>query len=319
MARARKTRLHRAECQPEQREFFEQYELEQQYKFQPPRRHDQEFQQPADNHNPIQRFEILKSTPVGLIFPQNVQYQLRRLDPESSFVEQPNTTSDFVSNDLKWWKQKYLLPPTVKIFASRLGSTTNQQTTEISHQGTLSRQNRKSKISEFEKCQPPATDPYPFAVIKYPGWQGVTQFTIDLTLYHMTELMHYDPATVSEPATHLRTCWRIKRLGFSRQYIISPVPSSSSTPILKWRSSKTILDIPELQDGYPKANGNLKLEDADANLIAVYKQRRDWDVLGSITVFTDRLRDGATVELVFASCLGIVTYERIGWQNGFGY
>lgn len=135
----------------------------------------------------------------------------------------------------------------------------------------------------------------------------------------MAELMYYDPSTVPEPATDLRSRWTIKRLGFSRQYTVSPVPSSSSTAILKWRSSKTILDIPELQDGYPKANGNLKLEDADANLIAVYKQRRDWDVLGTITIFTDRLRDGATAQLVFASCLGIVTYERIGWQNSFGH
>lgn len=253
---------------------------------------------------------------MGIVFPQNVQYQLRRLHVESSPLEPPNLTSDFVSNDLKWWKQKYLLPPTIKIFASRLDSTANPQaTSEI----TASSQNGKSKISKFQRHYPPATDRYPFAIIKYPGWQGVTQFTIDLTLYHMTELMYYDPSTFPEPATDLRSRWTIKRLGFSRQYTVSPVPSNSSTAVLKWRSSKTILDIPELQDGYPKANGNLKLEDSDANLIAVYKQRRDWDVLGSITIFSDRLREGVTAELVFASCLGIVTYERIGWQNGFGY
>lgn len=93
---------------------------------------------------------------------------------------------------------------------------------------------------------------------------------------------------------------------------------SPETEIYKWRGNKKILDIPEMDDGFPKCNGNLKLEDGDAKLIAVYKQRRDSDVLGGLTVFTENLNENVPIEVVVSSCLAVVMYERLGWQNMFG-
>lgn len=93
---------------------------------------------------------------------------------------------------------------------------------------------------------------------------------------------------------------------------------SSTTGVYRWRGSKKILDIPEMDDGFPKCNGNLKLEDPDAKLVAVYKQRRDHDVLGGLTVFTENLKADVPIEAVVSSCLAIVMYERVAWQNMFG-
>jgi len=79
--------------------------------------------------------------------------------------------------------------------------------------------------------------------------------------------------------------------------------------------------IPAVDDGHPCASGNLVLSDPRSRLVAVYKQRRDYDVLGALTVFPDALHGAGppvSIEAVVASCLAVVMYERVGWQNLLG-
>jgi len=225
---------------------------------------------------------------------------------------------------MKWWKEKYMLPPSFEIFPSTPDAEahlqpTQQQSCEItglppspSHD-TINKSRKSKKNGAATQSKP-----WPLAQIKYPGWQGLSQMTIAMTLYHLSQLACYEH-TLHSPHD-IRSRWTIARQGWARTYDLTCVPSTPQVPHLQWRGSKKILDLPELEDGHPHANGNLKLEDAsnDNKLVAVYKQRRDLHVLGSLTVFSDNLKDTVPVEVVVASCLAIVMYERIGWQNMFG-
>lgn len=139
--------------------------------------------------------------------------------------------------------------------------------------------------------------------------------TIDLTIYEVSKWMVYDHE-LHAPAD-IRSRWTIMRVDYRREYIMGRI-KSPELGIYRWRGNKKILDIPEMDDGFPKCNGNLKLEDSDAKLVAVYKQRRDSNVLGGLTVFTENLKEKLPIEVVVSSCLAIVMYERIGWQNMFG-
>jgi hypothetical protein len=291
MAWTRKTSHNRTVAEPEQRELLQQHK-----------------------HN-IRRFEILKSTPLGLVVPQNLQLELRDVDAGLSLTGHSSylpsgTTPTYVTSDMKWWKVKYILPPTFEIYSSHPESKHNSTAPASEITGLIQSPSHDSYHSEE-----PGSKPWPLAQIKYPGWQGVTQMTIDMTIYEASKWMVYDHE-LHAPAD-VRSRWTIMRVDYRREYIMGRV-KSPEIGIYRWRGNKKILDIPEMDDGFPKCNGNLKLEDDDARLVAVYKQRRDSTVLGGLTVFTENLKEKLPIEAVVSSCLAIVMYERLGWQNMFG-
>lgn len=290
MAWTRKTDHDRAVAKPEQRELLQQHQ-----------------------HN-IRRFEIIKSSPVGLVFPQNLQLELKDVDAGISLTGHSSllpsgTAPTYVTSDMKWYKVKCMLPPSFEVFPSRpkvqTGST--PPTGEVTGLPSPSHQPNYKDASESKS--------WPLAKIKFPGWQGLTSMTIKMTIYEVSKWMVYDHQL--HAPSDIRSQWTILRVDYRREYIMGRV-GPSDTGIYRWRGSKKILDIPEMDDGFPKCNGNLKLEDKDARLVAVYKQRRDSDVLGGLTVFTENLKDDVPIEVVVSSCLAIVLYERVAWQNMFG-
>lgn len=295
MAWARKTDHDRAVSEPEQRELL-QYR---QYR--------------------IRRFEILKSTPVGLVFPQNLQLELRDVDAGVSLTGHSShlpsgTAPTYVTSDMKWYKVKCMLPPSFEVYpshphpSSQSKSSSTPPTREITGMIPSPSHDSYSQEGSESKC-------WPLAKIKFPGWQGVTSMTIQMTIHETSKWMVYDPEL--HAPSDIRSKWTIFRVDYAREYIMSRV-GSSTTGVYRWRGSKKILDIPEMDDGFPKCNGNLKLEDPDAKLVAVYKQRRDHDVLGGLTIFTENLKADVPIEAVVSSCLAIVMYERVAWQNMFG-
>ncbi|KIW20279.1 hypothetical protein PV08_00854 [Exophiala spinifera] len=255
----------------------------------------------------IRRFEILKSTTLGLVFPQNLRLEVVEVDPDTREQEQEHDTARpcFTTSNMKWWKNKLMLPPSFDIFPSP-------------QQGTW----HESESSGQVQGQESAEKPYPLAHIEYPGWQGVTQMTINLTLYNITREMHYehnhDPA---EP----RSLWTVSRLGSKREYVIKCTTDRELNGY-KWHSmsSSELTSIPALDDGHSWAHGNLVLSGPDDRLVAAYRQRRDYRVLGSLTIFTDTLhhdigtRPVLTIDAITASCLSIILYERVAWQNLLG-
>lgn len=179
-----------------------------------------------------------------------------------------------------------------------------------------------NEVSGLVQDQGSAEKPYPLAHIDYPGWQGLTQMTINMTLYNITREMHYehniDPG---EP----RSRWTVSRLETKREYIMKCTTDSTLDGFI-WHSltPSELTSIPALDDGHPWAHGNIVLSGPDDSLIAAYKQRRDYRTLGSLVIFTDILQHDdttkpiLTIEAITASCLSIILYERVGWQNLLG-
>ena len=292
MARTRKTDDDGTLAEPEQRELFQYHQ-----------------------HN-IRRFEILKSTPVGLLFPQNLQLELRDVDAGIPITGHPSYLSSgtapvFVTSDMKWWKVKYMLPPSFKMFPHHPEFKAKSVYPSSEIVGIPLSPPHDSYHRDMNPSKP-----WPMAEIKYSGWQGITQMNVGLTVYEVQKWMTYD----NELQTPADICsrWTISRNGYSREYTLTGIPSTPGTEGYKWRGNKKILNIAEMNDGFRKCNGNLKLEDKDARLVAVYKQRRDSDVLGSLTIFTDNMKEKVPLEVIVSSCLAIVIYERIGFQNMFG-
>src|SRR6201996_814123 len=124
MAGTRSANHQRTVSEPEQREFFPVK----------PKQLQHEQQRSPFEHNsdgtaegldgPIRRFEILKSTPLGLVFPQNVYFSVVDLDAgiaQTGYsIDLPTSSSTgkpvFTTSQLKWWKQKMMLPPAFKVF-----------------------------------------------------------------------------------------------------------------------------------------------------------------------------------------------------------
>lgn len=339
MARPCPPRACRTLSEPEQRELVS---LEQQQSQQ--QRRAFEHDQPDGHHHApgIRRFEILKSTALGLAFPQNLQLSVVDVDPgivntghlHDLSISSPGRPA-FVTTEMKWWKEKYMLPPSFQLLPASPSTHRPhvvQQASEITglapsppHESLglgLGATKPRSKSGSHHTTAPNLQEPYPLAKIKYPGWQGVWTMTVSLTLYNITPDMHYLPTPPRQfPGSSdldIRSHWTISRLGWKREYVMTS--PSSAEGRYRWRSSSKVLSIPAVDDGHPAAHGNLKLEDPDARLVAVYKQRRDWEVLGALTVFMDHVggEGKVSVEAVVASCLAIVMYERLGWQNLWG-
>ncbi|ETI22645.1 hypothetical protein G647_06721 [Cladophialophora carrionii CBS 160.54] len=366
MARPRTPHRRRTVSESEQREFVDVQQEHQQQQHDEQRHFDlSSSTQGLDG--PIRRFQILKSTPVGLVCPQNIRFSV--VDADAGIAQTghifdlstPATEPIYVTNDLKWWKQRYFLPPSFEVFpgnAHKHGSRSQrtasrrvaQEGSEISglppsppHDSLTfpdSRSRAHSTTGQTEKA-------YPVAEIKYRGWQGLTGMSVALTVYNITPEMHYhnhySHALADDPDStpDIRSRYLISRTGWKREYILTPGG-------YKWRSpspveKKDILAAPAVDDATPVGHGNLILEDADQTPVAVYKQRRDHEVLGTLTVLLQHVNetgsdgrnghgqghghghghgkgnDGKiTTEAVLASCLAVVTYERIGWQNLLG-
>jgi hypothetical protein len=281
------TNHQRAFSQPEQRQFVKVEQQQRQHKGQRGALNTSHAGTTEGLGDPIERFEIYKSTPLGLVFPQNVHFSLRNVHETS-----PDYPV-FTTSELKWWQQGFMIPPSFKIF-------------------------RGAPVHVEEDAQ----EPYPVAEIKYCGWQGVTSMSISLTVYNITPAMHYQHDT---EGANTRSQYTVSRPRWLREYVIS-------LSDCKWRSPSTQekITMPLLSAGGSSQNddasgteaghGNLILEDANGRIIAIYRQRRDFDILGSLAVFAQEQHSEPkiTTEAIVASCLAVVVYERVGWQNLLG-
>jgi len=250
----------------------------------------------------------------------------------------------FVTDELKWWKQKYILPPSFEVFPGKAhehGSwkrTDEQRGTQpCETTGPLSSppHGRITFNSVPSRGQHKGREqrPYPLAKIKYNGWEGLTHMSVSLTLYNITPDMHYhnsyshNLADTVQSTPDDRSQYSILRMGWKREYVLDPGGHKWRSPSVLEKNS--LMSKSALDDTIPIVHGNLILEDSEANLVAVYKQRRDWEILGNLTVFSKHAQTSThettneqlgrmTVEAVVASCLAVVVYERVGWQNLWG-
>src|SRR5258708_4041400 len=108
------TDRQRTISEPEQREFFT-VEPEHRQRRQHERHRVVGLNATEEFSGPVRRFEIHKSTPLGLVFPQNIHFSVVDVDAR---IAQTGHTFDlsacshkpvFVTSELKWWKQGYIL------------------------------------------------------------------------------------------------------------------------------------------------------------------------------------------------------------------
>ncbi|EXJ66835.1 uncharacterized protein A1O5_10030 [Cladophialophora psammophila CBS 110553] len=386
MARTRPTDHCRTVSESEQREFEsvdqQRQQQQQQQQQQQLFKFDEHEQFQHEWHGPVRRFEILKSTTLGLVCPQNLDLSVVDVDagivhrgPPADLSTLPTSRHEpvFVTSDMKWWKQKPFLPPSFQIFPGAAhqrhpqhkwlrGREVPPPGSEVSGLPPTPPHETVNHIYANPSAEPvdvlrrtnsKKDEPYPLAEIKYQGWQGFTRMSISLTVYNITPDMHYSPSAPQElhhATPDTRSQYTIARRGWKREYILTS--SSLSSPSYKWHSppshNSQVLSMPAVDDGFDLANGNLLLEDSKGTLVAVYKQRRDHQVLGALTVFLANVAGGPSVgnhmsgngnghghghgngnaghheeriplEVVVTSCLAVVVYERVGWQNLLGH
>ncbi len=342
MARARTSHNSRTISQPQQRELFPVEQELHQYS----RQRGSELDSPTGLSGPVRRFEILKSTPLGLVFPQNVYFSVKDVDAGIAHTgHRFEISSDepmFVTSELKWWKQGYILPPSFEILpggahrhATRKRTHERQGTQAGEVSGLPPSPSHDGIACGFRGTQDLSDNgehkPYPLAEIKYHGWEGVSNLSTSLTLYNITPDMHYAHKITAgaHSMPEIRSQYSIVRVGWKREYILGPLGHKWRSPSLPEKSK--LLSKSALDDTLPIVHGNLILEDAHMNVVALYKQRRDWEVLGTLTVSSEYVHDHQqqehrndgqegkiTIEAVVASCLAVVIYERVGWQNAWG-
>ncbi|EXJ80724.1 hypothetical protein A1O3_07008 [Capronia epimyces CBS 606.96] len=251
----------------------------------------------------IRRFEILKSTALGLVYPQNLQLEVVDVGVDvggsSAFISTSTLSAPaprLITSQLKWWKVLAMLPPSFAIYQSHPDLDLGYQDQYHKQQHEQYQQQHASEITRLQ-CNE-SFNPYPLAQIKYRGWEGISHLDIDMTVFNLTPAMHFDRTLHSslddqsdtDSDTDMRTRLTIRRVGAKRQYCMTCAsrPSTHSGSRYTWRSrpKREILALPGVDDGHAAANGNLCLEDADGHIVAVYKQRRDYRVLGALTIFS---------------------------------
>ncbi|KAL2443592.1 hypothetical protein ABEF95_007435 [Exophiala dermatitidis] len=299
----------------------------------------------------VRRFEILKSTPLGLVYPQNLRLGVVDVDDDKG-----TDATGFVTTEMKWWKVQFVVPPTFEIYpsshpANEVKYGLDQHKRRRSSSGTAPAPSSSSAKND-------RAEPYPVAKVDFPHVDNLWKLTVDITLYHITPAMHFDPTATTRTddaaaaAAHsddLRTRWAIKQIRcLGRQYSMTcthPGGRNGSNSYM-WRSrpKAEILTLPGVDDGHPAVNGNLVLEDPDGRIVAVYKQRRDFKVMGALTIFLDTLEPTTTtttdivseqgqqpsgeleperaprptVEAVVAGTLAVVLFERISFRSLVG-
>ncbi|CAG7967868.1 unnamed protein product [Penicillium olsonii] len=167
----------------------------------------------------------------------------------------------------------------------------------------------------------PSPDPQDHrAHIHYRGFEGLLSLRATIDLFRGDQ---GGTADSSSPEEHASV--NVARKGIGRKYRVE-ISHADSVKTFYWKGSKTALSLLETEDDtLPNSgNGNLKFFAADApeDILAVWQNRTDRQILGSLNVIAnlDAGSDGV-LEGLMASCLAVVVAERVsgrGWIGGLG-
>jgi hypothetical protein len=154
--------------------------------------------------------------------------------------------------------------------------------------------------------------------VKYRGLEGLVGFKCDLEFNGLRVPIAY-ANEIKDTSSERRI--QIKRKGMGREYIMEPAnPKDGQPSRLIWKGSKAALEM--VHNDAPNCNGNLKLINPEApeRVLAVWKNRTDYLILGALFILAE-FDEGKLLEEVVLSCLAIVFAERVsarGWLGGMG-
>ena len=181
---------------------------------------------------------------------------------------------------------------------------------------------------------PPRT---PISQVRYRGWEGIFGMRAEATIYEprafvfrnsidsTNERLRDDMENCASQSYRVKSFTTITRQGVGRTYRLEikgydAVTHHPATKTLYWKGSKSALSL--VEDQKPRCNGNLKLVSADRpdNVLAVWQNRTDRRIMGSLSII-DNIDEGEAglLEEVITSCLTVVMAERIsgrGWVGG---
>lgn len=244
------------------------------------------------------KFQVEKSTPMGLIFPQSLELEVRAYDGQDHDLGLAYRTTS-----MKWWECMATLPPKFLVLSAGDGKATGASTLEV--------EAAIAKISRPLMNLPPSN-----------------HARIEMGLVSEP----FSPSDEHKPPFPEHREWEIRQKGFKRHWSFFPHPPSpvttsttDSTPepepstTFNWKGSHAVLtSLPESTPPSPHCHGNLKLLAPDGTtLLAAWKQRRDHKVLGTLYVFDEAL-DAVPVDVLVTTCLYVVVFERITWTTFFG-
>lgn len=244
------------------------------------------------------KFQVEKSTAMGLLFPQSLELEVRAYDGQDHDLGLAYQTTS-----MKWWECMATLPPKFLVLSAGDGKATGASTLEV--EAAL------AKISRPLMNLPPSNR----ARIEM-GFVGEP----------------FCPSDGNEPPSSEHREWEIRQKGFKRHWTFYPNPPSPTTTgttdsppepepsiTFTWKGSHAVLtSLPDSTPASPQCHGNLKLLAPDGiTLLAAWKQRRDRKMLGTLYVF-DEAVDMIPVDVLVSTCLYVVVVERILWTTFFG-
>lgn len=141
----------------------------------------------------------------------------------------------------------------------------------------------------------------PLAEVLPPRFNWLTKNIATIRLFKYDEKLNYENE-ITEDRPPFQD-WSLRFEGWDRHInLISPFGE-----VFTWKNSKHITRL--LDDTAPQCHGNLKLETADGQLLAAWKQRRDSKVMGSIHVFEES-RNLLSVQVIVASALCMALQQK---------
>ncbi|KAK9853949.1 hypothetical protein MYU51_004545 [Penicillium brevicompactum] len=161
------------------------------------------------------------------------------------------------------------------------------------------------------------------AHIHYRGFEGLLSLRATIDLFRPAGGPN-EPTSSSVLAKHCSV--ELSRKGFGRTYRVDIIHAETLRTFY-WKGSKSALSLLETEDNEAVSNagnGNLKFFDADKpnDVLAVWQNRTDRQILGSLNVISDLDADtDGVLEGLVASCLAVVVAERVsgrGWLGGLG-
>ncbi|OQE42099.1 hypothetical protein PENCOP_c004G04410 [Penicillium coprophilum] len=168
------------------------------------------------------------------------------------------------------------------------------------------------------------------AHIHYHGFEGLVGLHVTVDIFHQIGSNAFQDESLgsrkgsSDLVKHCSV--DIARKGMGRTYRIG-ITHGGAVKTFYWKGSKTALSLLETEGkdaGSSDGNGNLKFFAADApdDILAVWQNRTDRQILGSLNIFAELDTDSdGNLEGLVVSCLAVVVAERVsgrGWIGGLG-
>ena len=231
--------------------------------------------------NAYQAFRVEKYNPYGLILPQDQKLALRQISTQTG----EDMGAAYVTGEMSWVDVMSVLPPMFDLYHATGGGNAG-----LGGEAVGVGANMELVARSIPK-----------------GWEGISGVKVDVECVVQGR----------------KENWEIERRGLGRKYKVKRGGDGEVWGMWKGTSGsvKELVGSGGKGDKKEKVHkGNLKLvagRDGDGEVLAVWQQARDSNVLGDLIIFNEAQGKMAT-EVIAVTCLTAVSAERASGMNWFG-